>query len=115
MDILERNEEMECRECEKLIPGFIKGKLNYPTLRRFYGHLRQCQDCREELDIQFLIQEGMQHLEEGDAFDLQSELDERMEAAEKSIRYHSIFLYAGIAVEILAVGLLAGIVIWILL
>jgi hypothetical protein len=38
-----------------------------------------------------------------------------MEEAVKSIRYHSAFLYLGIAMEIVAVVLLAGIVIWILL
>lgn len=110
-----QNESMECREFEKLIPDFIAGKLDYPTLKRFYEHVRQCPDCREELDIQFLVQEGMQRLEQGNAFDLQSELEQRMEAAEKSIRFHSAVLYLGIVMEIVAVGLLAGIVIWILL
>ena len=61
------------------------------------------------------IWEGMQRLEEGNAFDLQSELGQRMEESEKSIRYHSAFLYLGIVMEIVAVGMLGGIVIWILL
>lgn len=109
------DEIMDCKEFEKLIPDFIAKKMNYPTLKRFYRHAQQCAVCREELDIQFLVQEGMQRLEEGNAFDLQSELGQRMEEAAKSIRYHSLFLYLGIAMEIVAVGLLAGIVIWILL
>ena len=118
LDILGRwgkNESMECKEFEKLIPGFITKKLDYPTLKRFYEHVQQCGECREELDIQFLVQEGMQRLEEGNAFYLQAELGQRMEEAGKSIRFHSAFLYLGILMEIVAVGLLAGIVIWILL
>lgn len=105
----------ECKDFEKLIPEFIAKKMDYPTLKRFYEHVQHCPDCREELDIQFLVQEGMQRLEEGSAFDLQSELKQCMEEAAKSIRYHSAFLYLGIVMEIVAVGLLIGIVIWILL
>ena len=118
LDILGRwgkNEIMDCKEFERLIPGFIAKKLDYPTLKRFFGHVQQCKDCREELEIQFLVREGMQRLEEGNAFDLQSELGQRMEESEKSIRYHSAFLYLGIVMEIVAVGMLGGIVIWILL
>lgn len=108
-------ERADCKDFEKLIPEFIAKKMDYPTLKRFYEHVQHCPDCREELEIQFLVQEGMLRLEEGNAFDLQSELKQRMEDAAKSIRYHSVFLYLGIAMEIVAVGLLAGIVIWILL
>lgn len=107
--------KMECKDFEKRIPDFIAKKMDYPTLKRFCEHVQQCPDCREELDIQFLVQEGMQRLEEGNAFDLQTELGQRMEEAAKSIRYHSAILYLGIAMEIVAVGLLIGIVIWILL
>lgn len=110
-----RYEAMECREFEKHIPDFITRKLDYSTLNRFFEHVEQCADCREELNIQFLVTEGMQRLEKGSTFDLQSELEQRLEEAKKSIRYHSAFLYLGIAMEIVAVGLLIGIVIWILL
>jgi hypothetical protein len=110
-----RNEAMECREFEKDIADFITKKMDYPILKRFYEHVEHCADCREELNIQFLVTEGMQRLEKGSTFDLQSELEQRLEEARKSIRYHSAFLYLGIAMEIVAVGLLIGIVIWILL
>ena len=79
MALLDREERMECREFERLIPGFLKGELDYPTLKQFLAHRESCSECREELDIQFLVAEGMQHLEEGNAFDLQSELEQRLE------------------------------------
>lgn len=115
MDRWNRIEAMECREFEKHIADFITKKMDYPTLKRFYEHAEQCAECREELNIQFLVTEGMQRLEKGSTFDLQSELEQRLEEARKSIRYHSAFLYLGIAMEIVAVALLIGIVIWILL
>ena len=35
--------------------------------------MQECPGCKEELVIQFLVTEGMQRLEDGDAFDLQRE------------------------------------------
>ena len=113
--MLTRKESMDCKEFERLIPDFIARKMDYPTLKRFYGHIGQCAECKEELDIQLLVTEGIQRLEDGNAFDLQQELDLRMEETRKKIRFHSTFLYLGIAMEMVAIGFLAGIVIWVLL
>lgn len=115
MEIWGKKDNMECREFERLIPDYLAKKLDYPALKRFYEHMEECADCREELDIQFLVAEGMQRLEEGNAFDLQTELAQRLEETGKTIRRHSTFLYIGIGMEIVALGMLASIVVWILL
>lgn len=115
MALLDREERMECREFERLIPGFLKGELDYPTLKRFLAHRESCSECREELDIQFLVAEGMQRLEDGNAFDLQSELGQRLEETRRKISYNSAFLYIGSALEIVASGFLVWIFVWILL
>jgi hypothetical protein len=106
---------MDCKEFERLIPDFIDDKLDYITLKDFCGHMETCGDCKEELVIQFLVTEGIQRLEDGNAFDLQKELDVRMEKAEKKLRIHTGFMRLGLALEIAAVCLLAGIVVWIIL
>lgn len=106
---------MDCKEFERMIPDFIAKKLDYPTLKRFCGHMEYCEECREELSIQFLVSEGVQRLEDGRAFDFQKELDQRMEDARKKIRFHTGMMRIGLVMEIAAVCLLAGIVIWILI
>lgn len=106
---------MDCKEFEKLIPGFIDHKLDYQTLKKFSEHMEQCENCKEELVIQFLVTEGVQRLEDGSAFDLQKELDQRMNETKRKIRVHGKMIRLGIAMEIIAVCLLIGIVIWILL
>lgn len=106
---------MECREFERLIPGFIKRKLDYPTLKRFYEHREACAECKEELAIQLLVAEGMQRLEDGNAFDLQSELEQRLEETRRKISVNSAFLYFGSALEVVAMCLLVGAFVWILL
>ena len=44
-------------------------------------HIENCDECKEELSIQFLVSEGMSRLENGNVFDLKSELDDKMNVA----------------------------------
>lgn len=104
-----------CKEFEGLIPGFFERKLDYPTLKRFLAHRDVCGDCREELAIQFLVVVGMQRLEDGSTFNLQSELNQRLEEAERRVRRESSFLDLGLAMEIVATCVLMGVFVWILL
>lgn len=106
---------MDCKEFERLISDFISRKLDYPTLKKFCRHMEHCGECKEELVIQFLVTAGVQRLEDGGAFDLQKELDQRLEEARYELRIHDGFMRLGILLEILAVGLLAAVILWILL
>ncbi|MCM1120007.1 MAG: zf-HC2 domain-containing protein [bacterium] len=106
---------MICRECEKQIPDFIGRKMDYRKIKRFIDHVDTCENCREELVIQFLIQEGMVHLEVGDVFDLQGELQERMEEARIKVRINEGILRVGTLFETLVMAGILGIVVWILL
>ncbi len=106
---------MDCREFERMIPDFIAKRLDYPALKRFCAHMEHCGECREELSIQFLVAEGIQRLEDGRAFDFQKELDMRLEESRKKVRFHTGMMRLGLMMEIAAVGLLAGIIVWILL
>ena len=108
-------ENMDCKKFEKKIPDCIARKMDYPTLKSFIGHMERCEDCREELVIQFLVSEGIQRLEDGNAFDLQTELDQRIEEARRKIKFHGGFMSLGLGLEIAAVCLLAGLMVWILL
>lgn len=106
---------MTCRECEKQISDFIGRKMDYLKMKRFTEHVDACDSCREELVIQFLIQEGMARLEDGDVFDLQSELQERMEEAHRRIRINEGILRLGTMFEVLVMAGIMGFVVWILM
>ncbi len=96
------------------IPDFIGRKMDYPEMKRFLEHVDACANCREELVIQFLIQEGMARLEDGDAFDLQRELQAHLEEARRRIRIYEGVLRVGTLFEVLTMAGVMGIVIWIL-
>lgn len=75
---------MECREFEKNIPSFLKKNMDYVTMEDFQAHMNTCPSCKEELSIQFLVTEGMKHLEKGDNFDLDSEFNMRIENSRRA-------------------------------
>lgn len=104
---------MDCKEFEKLIPDFFDLKINFRTMKEFREHWENCPGCQDELEIQFLIRKGMQHLEEGDAFDLQWELGRHLEEADRKVRFHRRFIQVGVALEILAAIGLAVVILWI--
>lgn len=105
---------MDCKEFEHLITDYIDRKLDYRQLKAFEEHMESCENCKEELTIQFLVTEGMARLEDGSAFDLQKELKMRLEESKKKVRFHKTFLDVGFVLEIIAVLLIAGIVLWII-
>lgn len=106
---------MNCKEFEKLIPDFINKKMKYFTLKRFTEHMAHCENCKEELTIKFLVTEGIQRLEDGSAFDLQAELNGRLNEAKREIERGGKLLKIGFALELLAVSIIGGIVLAIFL
>lgn len=90
---------MECKEFEKRILDFIKRKMDYITLKSFAEHMEKCPKCKDELTIQFLIEEGLVRLEEGSAFDLNRELRIRMMEAKRKIHRHDRAISFGVVLE----------------
>ena len=101
---------MECKEFEKRIPDFIKRKLDYVALKAFAEHVDSCSKCKEELTIQFLIDEGLIRLEEGSAFDLTHELKIRLNEAEKKIQRNDRVIKGGVVLEYIAMAVIAAVV-----
>lgn len=106
---------MDCKETEKRIPDFINREMDYKTLRKFREHIESCPSCKEELVISFLVTEGMIRLEEGSTFDLNKELNRRMYEAERIGRTYNRFVYTGILLELLAMLIMGGALLWMLL
>lgn len=96
---------MTCKEAEKMIPLFLEDSLDVDDLRNFMEHMDKCEDCKEELTIQFLVLEGMARLEDGNVFDLQNELKLRMEDAGHTLKLREVMqwiLYASQGLTVVA-------------
>lgn len=70
---------MNCKETQRCIRPFLKDELDGRTAQDFVKHVQTCSECMEELTIEYLLLEGISRLENAEDFDLQSELDERLE------------------------------------
>ena len=49
---------MDCKEFNSLIQDFLNDRLSEMKLSEFLGHIESCEDCRDELRIQYLIYEN---------------------------------------------------------
>lgn len=90
---------MKCKETEKMIPLFLEDELETEELREFMEHIEKCDECKEELSIQFLVSEGMARLETGNVFDLQNELKGRMNDAGRALHFRENLKWILFALE----------------
>ena len=97
---------MNCKEVEKMIPLFLEDELDTEDLHEFLEHMKRCNECNEELSIQFLVSEGMARLETGNVFDLQNELKLQMDDAEHTLKFRESMQWLLYALEGLVVVLL---------
>lgn len=69
---------MDCKETQHCIQLFLKDELGDDTAQKFVEHVRSCNECMEELTIEYLLSEGMSRLENADDIDVQKELEEML-------------------------------------
>ena len=102
---------MDCKEANRKMSDFLNDELKGRELKDFMGHISCCKDCKEELSIQFLVQEGMARLENGNTFDLRNELDILLEDVERRMVFYQWLRYLVYGVEVLAIITIAVIVV----
>lgn len=105
---------MKCKEFEEMIPNFVANNLDYAVTNQFLEHWNSCKLCKEELNIQFLVNEGLVRLEEGEAFDLQKEMHDLLGEARKKVRIHEKILRWGRRFEIVFMLAIMAVVICIM-
>ena len=69
---------MECREAQRCVQAFLKDELDRRTAEKFVEHVQDCDECMEELTIEYLLLEGISRLENADDIDVRSELEEKL-------------------------------------
>lgn len=106
---------MNCKEAERDITRFLNYNMDDRDLEGFIEHMETCRSCYEELAIQYLVETGMERLEEGGGFDLTAELAARMKAAKRriTVRRKILDIVLG-AVSLGIIGLLLSLLICIL-
>ena len=94
---------MDCKETERMIPLFLEDNLDNQEMQEFLIHVNSCEDCREELTIQFLISVGLKRLEEGNTFNLAGELEQKLREAGHKMKVRSSQQWSALVLQVLVV------------
>ncbi len=109
------NTENICKDIQALIPGYLSGRLSLKEARVFTAHLKRCRDCREEIEISYLVDEGIARLESGETIDLHADLEDMLADTEEAIQRLTQFGTAVNLIEMTAVFVLIAcvLIMWI--
>lgn len=69
----------QCREYRQKMVPFVKKTLPDIENIKLLRHTGECKGCKEELKIQFLVREGLNRLETGGNFNIESDFTKQME------------------------------------
>ncbi len=97
---------MTCKDAEKLIPYFLDDALDNRDLSDFLNHVDHCPGCKEELTIQFLVKVGMQRLEDGNTFNLSTELEHLLADSKKRLNARRYLVLTSYVLEMTVAVLL---------
>lgn len=111
--MIKMNRTMDCSEFAQKTPLWIKDELFGKEANRFLAHMETCDECREELHIQFLVKEGMERLESGESFNLDEELLTKVDNYKKRLLHQhkmNVVIYWMEAVAIAAMVFILALV-----
>ena len=100
---------MDCKETQRCIHLFLKDELDWDTAQKFVEHVRSCNECMEELTIEYLLSEGMSRLENADEIDVQKELEEMLNRTMLRVKRRKqlkagLFMLASMLLSIILLG-----------
>lgn len=91
--------KITCKEAEKMVMLYIEGQLCEEELRSFVAHVKECPDCREELETYYIVYKGLRQLDEreGQSMNIIEALNEELENSGHYLRNMSLFyMFSGI-------------------
>ena len=93
---------MTCMEAEKMVIPYINDQLSVTELEDFIEHIKTCENCREELEIHYMVDVGLKKLDEADGtYDIVGDLKRKLESSEAVLRRFFTFQVARYAVSTL--------------
>ena len=91
---MKRQEEvtMTCREAGAVAGPFIQNRLPVWNMEEFLDHIRECKDCREELELDYSLNLVLYANEdESTNFNVEDALDDILLEAEQKVFYWKIW------------------------
>lgn len=101
-----QKDKLICKEAEKMVIPYIEGQLCDQELRRFVSHVKECPDCREELETYYIVYKGLKQLDEKEELSMNiiEALNEDLESSGHHLRNMSLFYVAAVVLKWAANG-----------
>ncbi len=77
--------KISCKDVEEFLQPYLEDNLKLKDLRVLLTHLKDCHECMDELEIRYLLHEGLKSLEDGHNFNLKDELKKRIYQSEQHV------------------------------
>ena len=86
-------EKLTCKEAAKMVIPYIDKQMCDDDLRRFVSHIKECPDCREELETYYIVYKGLMQLDEKEELSMNiiEALNEDMHVSEQHLKNMSLF------------------------
>lgn len=93
--------KLTCKEAAKMVIPYIDRQLCDKDLRRFVAHIKECPDCREELETYYIVYKGLMQLDEKEELPMNiiEALNEDLEDSGNHLRNMSLFYVLSEAVK----------------
>lgn len=93
--------DMSCTKFQKNMNNFINDKMLMEDIDFFVGHAKNCKECYEELEINYMVNIGLDRIEKDEkaSFDLKGELEKKIsQCQERSDNFYKFKVYKNIVV-----------------
>ncbi len=86
---------MQCKEATSLIIPFIERELSEDKLKFFLEHIRNCKECREELEIYYTIHMYIEGIDRDwfSTYNFKGEFEKELKEANAYVRWTNIMSF----------------------
>ena len=88
-----QKKKLTCKEATKMVVPYINRLLGDRDLRSFVEHVKECPDCREELETYYIVYKGLMQLDEKEELPMNiiEALNEDLDISNLHLRNMSLF------------------------
>ena len=86
-------ENLTCKEATQMVVPYIEKQVCDSDLRKFVKHIKECKDCREELETYYIVYKGLMQLDEQEELPMNiiEALNEDLEISNHHLKNMSLF------------------------
>lgn len=96
---------MTCKSFSGMIPAFLQDALDDSQMLEFLDHYEKCADCREELEIQYLVSMAFDQMDQGKDVSLLEDLSGLIHRSHEQVRKRILMANLAYGLELIAVVL----------